>query len=325
MRVIGGDIGGTHTRLAMFEVGSAALEMVAERTVPSRDRDGLDPIVRAFLRDNGGECQRAVFGIAGPITGRKMETTNLPWTVDADRIEREIGIERVRLLNDLEATGWGLAEVSTDSTPTLALGRPDARGNGAVIAAGTGLGEAGMYWDGGRHRPFACEGGHASFAPVDDEQDRLLAFMRSRHLHVSWERVVSGPGLVSVFEFVVHDERVEVPEWFEIAGKDGDQAAAIAERAFSGDSPAAERALRLFVRLYGAEAGNLALKMMATGGLWIAGGIAPKIRPALERWGFMDAFLAKGRMQPLLERMPVRLVLDDRTALFGAARCAAEL
>jgi len=324
MRVMGGDIGGTKTRLALYDAADGRLEHVVEREYPSREHDGLDAVVEAFFDEVGSRCDRAAFGLAGPVTGRRMRTTNLPWEVDADRLEAHTHIDRVRLLNDLEATAWGLAELDPDRVPVLLAGHSEARGNGAVIAAGTGLGQAGMYWEGERFRPFACEGGHASFAPTDPEQVRLLQYMRTRYDHVSWERLVSGPGLANLFRFVIEDEAEAMPEWFQHAVSDGDPAAAVAERAFAGDDPWAERALRLFVRLYGAEAGNLALKLMATGGVWVAGGIAPKIRPALEQWGFVDAFLAKGRMRPLLERMPVHLVLDDRAALIGAARFAVD-
>jgi len=324
MRVLSGDIGGTKTRMALYDAVDGRLEHLVEREYSSRDHTDLDAIVEAFFDDVGSRCDRAAFGIAGPVTGRRMRTTNLPWEVDADRLEAHAHIDRVRLLNDLEATAWGLGELAPEAMPLLSAGRPDAGGNGAVIAAGTGLGQAGMYWDGRRRHPFACEGGHASFAATDPEQMRLLQFMRMHHDHVSWERLVSGPGLENLFRFVVEDDSAALPEWFQRAAADGDPAAAVAERAFAGDDPWAERALRLFVRLYGAEAGNLALKMMATGGVWVAGGIAPKIRPALEGWGFVDAFLAKGRMRPLLERMPVYLVLDDRAALVGAARVAVD-
>lgn len=321
MLVLGGDIGGTKTRLGLFEMWEGHRLQRAERAFPSADHDGLESVVEQFLREleEDERPSRAGFGLAGPVTGRRMRTTNLPWTVDADELERRFGLDRVVLLNDLEATAWGIGELEEDSLPALAHGAEGAVGNIAVIAPGTGLGEAGMYWNGATHRPWGTEGGHASFAPVDDEQVALLAFLRRKHVHVSWERVVSGPGLVRVFRFVLDDEGVASPVWLEQAD---DPAATVARRGLDGADPLAERALALFVRLYGAEAGNLALKVMSTGGVYLGGGITPKIRPALERFGFLEAFRAKGRMRPLLEAMPVRLVLDDRAALYGAARRA---
>ncbi len=322
MLVLGGDIGGTNTRLGLFEIRGEQLRLVVERRFPSADHDGLETVVEAFLGELGdsGRISRAGFGLAGPVTGRRMRTTNLPWTVDAAEHERRFGFERVALLNDLEATAWGIGELAPEHLPFLAQGAAGAAGNVAVIAPGTGLGEAGMLWDGASYRPWGSEGGHASLAPVDDEQVALLAFLRREHTHVCWEMVVSGPGLLRILRFVLDDEGLPMPSWLEAAD---DPAAAITGRALAGGDRLAERALGLFVRLYGAEAGNLALKVMATGGVYLGGGITPRILPALERFGFLEALRAKGRMRPLLEAMPVRAVLDDRAALYGAARCAA--
>jgi glucokinase len=252
-----------------------------------------------------------------------MRTTNLPWVVDADELESRSGIPTVALLNDLEATGWGVSALEQSQVVVLNPGRPDAAGNGAVIAAGTGLGEGGIYWNGSEARPFACEGGHASFSPTDELGDRLLQFLRHLHGHVSWERVLSGPGLADLFRFMVLEAGESEPDWFLEADHAGDPVPAVSEMALEGRCEISVRTLELFARLYGEEAGNLALKVMATGGVWVGGGIAPRIRRFLEDGAFMDGFLAKGRMRPLLESMPVRIALDDRAALFGAARFAA--
>ena len=206
MRILSGDIGGTKTRLALYDTVDGRLEHVVERRYPSREHPDLDAIIESFFDEVGSRCDRAAFGLAGPVTGRRMRTTNLPWEVDADRLEAHAHIDRVRLLNDLEATAWGLGELEPERMPLLSPGRDDTAGNGAVIAAGTGLGQAGMYWNGHRRRPFACEGGHATFSPVDTEQIRLLQYMRTMYDHVSWERLVSGPGLATLFRFVVDDE-----------------------------------------------------------------------------------------------------------------------
>jgi glucokinase len=249
--------------------------------------------------------------------------TNLPWVVDADELENCSDIPTVVLLNDLEATGWGVAALDESQITVLNPGRPDATGNGAVIAAGTGLGEGGISWNGGEARPFACEGGHASFSPTDELGDRLLSFLRHIHGHVSWERVLSGPGLAALYRFMVSEAGETDPEWFIDADRAGDPVPAVSEAALEGRCEISVRTLELFARLYGEEAGNLALKVMATGGVWVGGGIAPKILPFLEDGAFMAGFLSKGRMRPLLETMPVKVILDDRTALLGAARFAA--
>jgi glucokinase len=323
MRVLAGDIGGTKTRVGVFEVEGGDCRMVEERSYPSRDYAGLGEIVVDFVGSGGEDCRAACFGIAGPITGRRMRVTNLPWVVDADELETRTGISAVALLNDLEATGWGVAALDESQIAVLNPGRPDATGNGAVIAAGTGLGEGGIYWNGSEARPFACEGGHASFSPTDELGDRLLAFLRGIHGHVSWERVLSGPGLADLYRFMVSEAGETEPEWFLEADQAGDPVPAVSEAALEGRCDISVRTLELFARLYGEEAGNLALKVMATGGVWVGGGIAPKILPFLEEGAFMAGFLAKGRMRSLLESMPIKMILDDRAALLGAAAFAA--
>jgi glucokinase len=322
VRMIVGDIGGTTTRLALFESSGERLTLLAERDFASGDHAGLEEIVSAFLAGSQGPCGRAAFAIAGPVSGRTARTTNLPWLVDADAMERSLGISRVGLLNDLEAVAYGVAELGPEDVVVLQVGAPKRAGNAAVIAAGTGLGMAGLSWDGRRHRPFATEGGHADFAALDGEQDALRRFLATRFGHVSKERVLSGPGLVNIFEFLLEQDGADVPGWLAEAHREGDPAAAITRAAEAGTAPLAARALHLFVTLYGAEAGNLALTMMARGGVYVGGGIAPKILPALRRGPFLEAFLAKGRMRPLLEAMPVKVIVNDRTALLGAARFA---
>ena len=325
MRVLAGDIGGTKTRLGVFEIDGVECKNVEERSYPSRDYAGLTEIVVDFVGSNGRDCRAACFGIAGPVTGRRMRTTNLPWVVDADELEIRSRIPTIALINDLEATGWGVSTLEQSQVVVLNPGRPDAAGNGAVIAAGTGLGEGGIYWNGSEARPFACEGGHTSFSPTDELGDRLLQFLRQLHGHVSWERVLSGPGLADLFRFMVSETGESEPAWFLEADHAGDPVPAVSEMALEGRCEISVRTLELFVRLFGEEAGNLALKVMATGGVWVGGGIAPRIRRFFEDGAFMKGFLAKGRMRTLLESMPVTIVLDDRAALFGAACFAAKL
>jgi glucokinase len=322
VRVLSGDIGGTKTRLAIIAVEGTHLRTEREQSYPSRDYATFDELLGEFL-DNLDIPVRAAFGIAGPVQGRVAQTTNLPWRIEAEALERQFGFERCLLLNDLEATASGLAALGTDDLFTLHTGAPDASGNAAVIAAGTGLGEAGLFWDGQGYRPFATEGGHTSFSPSSETEIALLRHLQQRHGHVSWERIVSGPGLVSLHEFLCVHCKAPFPDWLQHEIRHGDAAAAIANAALSGRDELCTEALDWFVRLYGAEAGNLALKVMSRGGLYLGGGIAPKILPRLQTGAFLDAFFSKGRMRPLLEAMPVRVILNDRAALYGPALRAA--
>lgn len=322
--VIAGDIGGTKTRLAVVEVRGTELRIEREATYPSRDYASFDILLGEFL--SGLETPvHAAFGIAGPVQGRVAQTTNLPWHIDADALQERFGFARCTLLNDLEATACGLPALGADDLLTLQAGVPDASGNAAVIAAGTGLGEAGLYWDGQGHRPFATEGGHSSFSPANEMDIALLRHLQQLYSHVSWERVVSGMGLLSLHEFLSLHRQVAVPQWLGEQMRSGDAAAAISQAALSGRDDICLEALNWFVRLYGAEAGNLALKAMSRGGLYLGGGIAPKILPLLQAGAFLDAFCDKGRMRPLLEAMPVKVILNDRAALYGSALRAARL
>jgi glucokinase len=323
MQVLAGDIGGTKTRLAIFETDGSALETLREETFPSRAYDGLEQIAAEFL-ERGTACDLACFGVAGPVRAGRCRTTNLPWEIDADLLRQALGMRQVSLLNDLEANAWGIAGLGADDFASLNPGAPDASGNGAIIAAGTGLGQAGLFWDGERHHPFATEGGHADFAPGNELEQALLTFLQRDHEHVSWERVVSGPGLVNLHRFLREHLRRPVPAWLSDEMAHGDPAAAISRAALAGDDPLCAQALDLFVHFYGVEAGNQALKLMASGGVYIGGGIAPKILPRLQGAGFMLGFTAKGRMRELLEAMPVRVILNDRTALFGPALYASQ-
>lgn len=321
---LAGDIGGTKTHLAIVEVDGTQVRIEREATYPSRDYATLEDLLGKFLAYSEIP-HHAAFGIAGPVQGRVVQTTNLPWRIDADALQRQFGLARCGLLNDLEATAHGLPVLGAGDLLTLQAGVPDACGNAAVIAAGTGLGEAGLYWNGQRHRPFATEGGHASFSPGDELEMTFFLYLKQQFGHVSWERVVSGMGLLNLYQFLCLHRRAEIPHWLGEEMRNGDAAAAITNAALSGRDEICDETLHWFVRLYGAEAGNLALKVMSRGGLYLGGGIAPKILPLLQDGAFLDAFLNKGRMRPLLEAMPVRVILNDRTALFGAALHAAQV
>jgi len=323
LTVLGGDIGGTKTRLAVIEVCGTQLRTVREQSYASRDYATFDELLGDFL-NNSDVPARAAFGIAGPVQGRVVQTTNLPWRIDADQLQAKFGIRLCSLLNDLEATASGLPALGEADLLTLHAGTAGASGNAAVIAAGTGLGEAGLFWDGRQYHPFATEGGHTSFSPGDEMEMALLRHLQQRHAHVSWERIVSGPGLVMLHEFLCQYRHAPLPDWLRDEMQGGDAAAVIANAALNERDDLCIEALNCFVHLYGAEAGNLALKVMSRGGLYLGGGIAPKILPCLQNGIFLNAFFNKGRMRPLLEAMPVRVILNDRAALYGPALHAAK-
>ncbi len=320
-KVVAGDIGGTKTRLALVEVIGTQVHVEREVSYPSRDFVTFESLLTEFL--TGVQApDHAAFGIAGPVVGSAVRTTNLPWYIEAAVLRQRFGLKTCTLLNDLEATACGLPALGAEDLMTLQPGDPDARGNAAIIAAGTGLGEAGMYWDGKQHHPYATEGGHASFSPQTELEFALLHHLQLRYTHVSWERVVSGMGLVDLHDFLRSYHNVSVPQWLAEEMRENDAAAVISRAALGGSDDICAETLELFVQLYGAEAGNLALKTMSRGGLYVGGGIGPKILPLLQRDVFLQAFLNKGRMRPLLEAMPVRVILNDRAALYGPALCA---
>src|SRR3989454_3371090 len=299
--ILAGDIGGTNSRLANFEGVQGRVKPIVEETFPSRGSASLDDIVRTFVSKHHLRIAHACFGIAGPIRHGRSDAINLAWVVDAQRLAQQLGLPTVGLINDLEANAYGAAALAPEDFAVLNEGAPEAEGNAAVIAAGTGLGEAGLYWDGKQHWPFASEGGHASFAPDDALQVELLQYLRQQFAHVSWERVLSGPGLHNVYTFLRDTQRGVEPAWLTEELRQDDPAATISRTALAGTCDLCVQALDLFVALYGTEAGNLALKFMATGGVFVGGGIAPKIIDQLKELTFMQAFYAKGRLQPALE------------------------
>ena len=317
--ILAGDIGGTKTRLAIFNVTGLQLETLLEHSYPSQQYASLSAIIEEFTGLHDYQPIAASFGIAGPVRDNSVTATNLPWHINAADIARRFSIRQVALLNDLEATAWGLRALNEDDFHVLNTGSSNPAGNAALIAAGTGLGEAGLARTGDSFQPFATEGGHASFSPGSELEIELLRFLTERYGHVSWERVLSGPGLVNLHEFLCTHRNRPVPDWLQQKMRSGDPAAAISMAAQSGQDALSSEALELFVHLYGAESGNLALKMMASGGIYIGGGIAPKVLGQLTTGAFMSAFIDKGRMRALLEQMPVRVILNDRTALYGPA------
>jgi len=321
--ILAGDIGGTHTRIALFQQEAARLKMLVERIYPSREHKSLDEIVSLFLSNEHVNVDRACFGVAGPVLHGEVSTPNLAWIVSAVQLARQIGIETVWLINDLQAHASGIDDLVPEDF--VALNNIDSStGNAALIAAGTGLGEAGLYWDGVRRWPFPCEGGHADFAPRNDVEIALLQYLLKKFGRVSCERVLSGPGLHNIYEFLRDTRIEEEPAWLkvELAGSN-DAAALISEYGLEGKAAICQRVLDIFVSAYGAEAGNLALKIMATGGVFVSGGIAAKILPKMTNGAFLQAFISKGRLQHVMETIPVKIILNERVGLIGAARYAA--
>jgi len=321
--ILAGDIGGTNARLAFFDVMNGHFRLVSASVFPSREYTGLDQIVSKFVETSNLHPDAACFGVPGPVRSGRVETSNLPWVIESARLADELNLKKTVLINDLEANAWGIATLGPEDVVSLNQVKGNPVGNQAVISAGTGLGEAGMCWDGSQHRIFASEGGHSDFAPRNELEIELFRYLSGRYGHVSYERVVSGPGLVNVFHFLRDSGRGTEPQWLTDQMVHGDPAAAISRAALDGACALCEQALDLFVSVFAAEAGNLALKIMATGGVYLGGGIAPKMLTKLSGPLFMHAFVGKGRMQPLLEAMPVKVITNDKTALMGAARCAA--
>ena len=321
--ILAGDIGGTNARLAYFQSQNGHLRLVSERVFPSREHSELAEIVNEFLADSDTRPEAACFGIAGPVRNGRVETSNLPWIIEQARLAKQIHLPNMLLINDLEASAWGVPELTEVDFVPLHEVSGAASGNQAVIAPGTGLGEAGLFWDGTRHHVFACEGGHSDFAPQGELQIGLLRFLQAQFGHVSYERVLSGPGLVNVYNFLRESGCGEETPAFREQLRKGDAAAVISRAALDGSSALAQQALDLWIAVYGAEASNLALKLMAIGGLYLAGGISPKIISKLRGPGFMQAFLEKGRLSPLVKSIPVQVIMNDKAGLLGAARCAA--
>lgn len=317
--ILAGDIGGTNTRLAVFDVNDGRLQSVIEETFPSREHASLDEIVQQFTSSLNFQIHAACFGIAGPIRNGRCETTNLAWIVDANQLQKSLAIERVTLINDLEANAYGISALAEEDFSVLNAGaRDNKKSNGAVIAAGTGLGEAGLYWDGTAFRPFASEGGHADFAPHNDLEVELFNYLQKKFGHVSWERVLSGPGLLNIYQFLRDTGQCQESKTLAHEMSKGNPAAVISRAGLSGVCELSVKTLDLFVSLYGAEAGNLALKTMATAGVYLGGGIAPKILSKLTDGTFLKAFIDKGRFKSFMQAIPVRVVVNEKTALRGA-------
>ncbi|OQW36758.1 MAG: hypothetical protein A4E19_21255 [Nitrospira sp. SG-bin1] len=348
--ILAGDIGGTKTNLALYDWTTERVEPLRLESFHSADYKSLEEILVEFLTPpkppaagslEAGQREReekplkrsaeppklaaASFGIAGPVIDNRCQTTNLPWIVDGRAIADQFGIPRVQLLNDLEATAYGLLWLRSDELEVLNGGNPPKKRQAlALIAAGTGLGEGILFWDGKSYRPMPSEGGHSDFAPNNEQEIELLRYLRGQYLHVSYERILSGPGLHAIYEFL-RDTKKNEPTWLAEKIKAGNPAAEVAQAGLQGQAEIATQALEIFASIYGAEAGNLALKALSLDGVYIGGGIAPKLITKLQDGTFMKAFSNKGRYKRLMSQMPVKVIMNQQTALIGAASVAGAL
>jgi len=325
--ILAGDVGGTKVHLALYNFVEGRLQPVRDQKFPAAEFATLDLVVETFLGadESGRDITAACFGCPGPVRDGRIQLTNLPWKLDVRDLTKSLSIEHIFLINDLEANGYGIPELAPNSIFTLHAGDARSVGNRGLLAAGTGLGQAFLFWDGKRrhHVPVASEGGHCDFAPRSDQDVALLQYLR-RTLkgRVSWERVVSGLGIKNIYAFLRDDQRLEEPEWLRDRMAADDPNAVISQCAEDGSSELCHQTMEVFASAYGAEAGNLALKFLAVGGIYVGGGIAPKVLKTLKDGAFTKAFLDKGRLSLLLESIPVRIILDDTCALLGAAAFA---
>jgi glucokinase len=314
-----GDIGGTNTRLALFENN---LKCVKEKRFLSSNFHSLSDAIKDFLKDENIKIKAASFGIAGPVRDGKCKTTNILWEIDIEDIKRDLKIDKAYLLNDLQANAYGIDVLKEDEICVINKGI-EQKGNRCLLAAGTGLGEAGLFFDGKKHIPFACEGGHTDFASRNDLEIKIFKFLEKKYSHVSYERILSGPGIFNLYNFLYESKLEESPKEFhdEIINHKEPQLA-ITKKAMSKEIKICERAIDVFVSIYGAEASNLALKTFALNGVYIGGGIAPKILEKLKEKTFFEAFIDKGRFSSLLKSIPLKVILNDKAALLGAANFA---
>jgi glucokinase len=319
--ILAGDVGGTKVHLALYDFTNGELKPSRDQQYPAKEYSGLEEIVREFIVTE--KVTAACFGVPGPVREGRLRLTNLPWTLDSRELAANLKIDYVFLINDLQANGYGIAELSADQVYTLSEGDARQIGNRALISAGTGLGEALLIWDGRDYVPYPSEGGHSDFAPRNEDEIDLLRFLRQKYNgRISFERVVSGQGITNCYEFLREVRGVEEPPSLAARMASEDPNAVITELALAAKSEICEKALDLFVSAYGAEAGNLALKVLSVGGLYVGGGIAPRILEKLKDGTFLKAFTDKGRLSQLLVHMPVRIILESRTALIGAAAYA---
>ena len=319
--ILAGEIGATRARLAAFQTEGNKLQCAVEKIYQSQEHHGLSEIISTFVRTEGIPVHSACFGVAGPVRAGRSKISNLEWTIDSGELASQLKLPSVGLLNDLEAYAYGVDALESKDFVTLSDTAEDAEGNRAVISARTGLGVAGLFWDGFRHHPFACEGGHADFAPKNEVEIELAQYLRRKYEHVSCERILSGPGIKNIYDFLRDSKKADEPAWLrQQMGETKDPPALISQLALERKAEICEQTLSIFVSVYGSETGNCALNFMATGGVFIGGSIAAKIVPKMQDPVFMKSFLDKGRMRSLLSDMPVKIIVNDDAGIIGAAR-----
>jgi glucokinase len=319
--VLAGDIGGTKTNLGFFTKGKNRPLLQVVKTYPSKSAPGLDDIIGQFLEEYGLSVDKACFGIAGPIRKGQVKTTNLPWQVSETKLRRQFGWSRVRLINDLAATAQAIPLLRGKEVLPLNKAKAEKRGNVGLVAPGTGLGMALLVWNDRGFIPVSSEGGHMDFGPNNQAEVYLYQYLRQRFGHVSVERVLSGPGLYHIYSWLKESGPYKEPVWLKEKMGKGDRSSVITRAALGKKTPLAVAALKMFVGIFGAVAGNLALTWMTTGGMYLGGGIPPKILAPLMDHGFLKAFENKGRFREFLHKIPVRVVLNNKAALLGAAQC----
>jgi glucokinase len=292
-----------------------------EKTYMSQQHEGLSGILADFIRTEGIPVHSACVGVAGPVRAGRSKISNLPWVIDARDVAKQLRLNSVGLLNDLEAYAYGIDGLESRDFIPLTEGAEEAEGNRAVISAKTGLGMAGLYWDGFRHHPFACEGGHADFAPRNDLQMELLAYLQKKYGRISCERILSGPGIKNIYDFLRDTRKADEPEWLRTQMSAApDPPALISQLALNGKAAICDQTLSIFVSVFGAQTGNCALNFMSTGGIFIGGSIAAKIVPKMKDPLFLESFLDKGRMGTILKDIPIKIVINDDSGMIGAAR-----
>jgi glucokinase len=314
--ILAGDVGGTKTNMALYRLENGELSILKEKKYASKDHKALEDIIHDF--SEGALPDKICAAVAGPVLHGKSRLTNLSWTLDSEAMSASLR-RPVSFINDLEATAFGLAGLKDNERAVIAPGEAGAEGNIAIIAPGTGLGEAGLYWDGKAYHPFATEGGHSDFAPRNEMDIEVFRFLQQQFGHVSWERVVSGMGIKTLYKFCTEARKEKVPDWLTKRMETEDLAAVVSEAALKKEDPVCSEVMDLFVRYLATEASSLVLKLMATGGLYLAGGIPPKILPLIQNENWEKNFDNNGRMHDLSEKVPVYAVLNDKMALLGAA------
>lgn len=316
--VLAADVGGTKTNLSLYQVIDGTLKPLKQRSYITKDHSSFQEMVEKFKNGDLPEINSLCLGVAGPVTKGVVKGTNFPWIIDEKEIRRELGISNVAIINDMEANAFGLGALEGSDFEEIRKGT-ETQGNAVLISPGTGLGEAGLFWDGKAYHPFATEGGHSEFSPRNQFDADLWHFFREKYGLVSWERILSGPGIYDIYQFLVESRGIKEPAWFKERILNEDPAAAISAAAIEGNYPVCKETIDLFVRYLATEACQFALKTKATGGIFIGGGIVPKIIESIDKEIFNQNFIKSDRMEHLLDLMPVKAVLDEKTATYGAA------